>query len=81
MNGYRGNTSGQKKQAQWRSCKVEEGGQDVAVIGIRGLTRVEELDNAIMREVRNHYRALFGTCISVIMNVLQHMTLWDPILR
>ena len=27
-----------------------------------------------MREVRSHYHALLGTRISVIMNVLQHMT-------
>ena len=49
-------------------------GRDAVVLGVRGLTRVEELDNAIMREVRGHYQATLGNRIGVIMNVLQHMT-------
>jgi hypothetical protein len=52
--------------------------QDVVLLALRGLSRVQEIDNAIMRAVGNYYHALMASPICVHMNVLQHSNNTTP---
>ena len=47
-------------------------GQDVVIAGLRGLPRVLELDNALIRAVRKHYTYNMGLSICVMVSTMQH---------
>ena len=47
-------------------------GRDVVIAGIRGLPRVLEIDNALIRIVRQSYLESMGTEVCVQMYTIQH---------
>ena len=47
-------------------------GRDVVIAGIRGLPRVLEIDNALIRRVRQSYLESMGTEVCVQMYTIQH---------
>ena len=47
-------------------------GMDVVVAGVRGLTKVLEIDNALIRTVRDHYLIGRGLDVSVHVSTMQH---------
>ena len=45
--------------------KEESSSHDVVLAGVRGLSRILELDNALIREVKRHFEDLIGGNIFV----------------
>ena len=47
-------------------------GQDIVIAGIRGLPRVIEIDNALLRSVMKHYTHNMGLSVCVMVSTMQH---------
>ena len=45
---------------------------DVVLGGIRGLPRVTEIDNFLLRSVKKHYEEVYGIEVCVHIMTLQH---------
>ena len=52
--------------------KGTESMNDIVIAGLRGLPRVLEIDNGIMRAVKNHYYELTGSEVAVHVITVQH---------
>jgi hypothetical protein len=46
--------------------------KDIGIVLIRGLTKIAEIDDAIMRRTREYYRRIMNMEVCVIMTTLQH---------
>jgi hypothetical protein len=53
-------------------AKIRGEVKDVGLVLIRGLTKIVEIDEAILRRTREHYREHWGMEVCVIMTTLQH---------
>ena len=51
---------------------IRKENRDIGVVLIRGLTRIAEIDDVILRRTREHYRGLLKMEVCVIMTTLQH---------
>jgi hypothetical protein len=52
-------------------------GLDVVLGGIRGLPRVTEIDNFLLRSVKRHYEEVYGIEVCVHIMTLQHALHWN----
>ncbi len=52
-------------------------GLDVVLGGIRGLPRVSEIDNFLLRAVRKHYEEVYGIEVCVHIMTLQNAAHWN----
>ena len=52
-------------------------GLDVVLGGIRGLPRVTEIDNFLLRSVKRHYEEIYGIEVCVQIMTLQHASHWN----
>jgi hypothetical protein len=52
-------------------------GLDVVLGGIRGLPRVTEIDNFLLRSVKRHYEENYGMEVCVHIMTLQHASHWN----
>ena len=65
-------THSEAKSYQMMEASEGSHGRDIVIAGIRGLPRVLELDNALIRMVRRHFFDTMGAEVCVQVYTIQH---------